>query len=338
MRKITLIIGLCSAFLVQAQNIFREDMGSYTTNVSLSGQGSWTNSQETYGLGNCTAVGCSNSTVVQQTVGYLNWGTANRSVALTPNGDGCGLPFPSQNSGYVYLGFVLRLTDCSYSNYEFIRLSGGNQQTIAMKIYVVKISATQYNVGISKNAGNIVWSSTNYSFNTNQLVILKYGFMSGVSDDLLMLYTNPNINSTEPSLPNALTNTGIDATLEFDHLTINQLSANAPSGRIGLISMARSWSNLKFSALENDTFNAQQFIISQNTSDNSIIIQNGAESDTYDLEFYNSIGQSVYTTSLELATGSTTPIDIKTNLSSGMYLIQITNKEKKKVIKKLMVN
>ena len=27
--------------------------------------------------------------------------------------------------------------------------------------------------------------------------------------------------------------------------------------------MARSWSNLKFSALENDTFNAQQFIISQ---------------------------------------------------------------------------
>ncbi|WP_264510354.1 T9SS type A sorting domain-containing protein [Flavobacterium sp. N1719] len=338
MRKFTLLISFCCAYFVQAQNIFREDMGTYTTNVSLSGQGGWTNSEDTYGLGSCTATSCTNSTVVQQTVGYLNWGTANRSVVLTPNGDGCGMPFTSQSTGYVYLGFVLRLTDCSSTNYEFMRLCGGNLQTVAMKIYVKKLSSTQYNVGISKNAGNIVWSSTNYNFNTNQLIVLKYGFMSGASDDLLLMYTNPNINNTEPSLPNAITNIGDDATSHFDHLIINQLSPNAPSGRIGLISMARSWTTLKFSALENESFTANQFIINQNPIDHTITIQNGAESDTYSLEFYNSIGQRVYTTSVELSNGSVTPIDVNTSLATGMYLVQIINKEKKKVIKKLMVN
>ncbi|MEN9335253.1 MAG: hypothetical protein RLZZ500_240 [Bacteroidota bacterium] len=338
MRKFTLLISLLCAFVLRAQNVFREDMGTYTPNLSLSGQGGWTNSEDTYGLGSCTATSCTNSTVMQQTVGFLNWGTANRSVVLTPNGDGCGMPFTNQNSGYVYLGFVLRLTDCSSTNYEFMRLCGGSLQTVAMKIYVKKISTTQYNVGISKNAGNIVWSSTNYSFNTNQLVVLKYGFMSGVSDDLLMLYTNPNITSTEPSLPNAITNSGNDDSTHFDHLIINQLSPNAPAGRIGLISMARSWTTLKFSALENETFTAQQFIVNQNAADHSIVIQNGTESDTYLLEFYNAMGQEVFSTSLELAQGSSTPIDIRTPLAQGMYLIQITNKEKKKVIKKLMVN
>lgn len=338
MKRITLTLTVLWSVCLFSQNLFREDFGTFNTNQTLSGQGNWTNNASSYGLGSCTGSSCTNSSVVQQTVGYLNWGTANRSVVLTPNGDGCGLPFTTQSSGVFYIGFVLRLTDCSYSSYDFIHLSGSTSQTVALKVHVVKTSATQYNVGLSKYSGNIVWSSTPYTFNTNQLILIKYGFYSGSNDDILMLYTNPNINGTEPSLPNALTNSGGDNSTTVDRIILNQMSPNAPTGRIGLFSMAKSWTTLKFSALENTSFTSQDFSIIQNAQSQSIEVYNGAANDYYEMELYSALGQKMWSSSMELPAESITTLPIGNSLSPGIYFLQINNSNKQKVIKKLMVN
>jgi hypothetical protein len=338
MKRITLTLVLLFAISLHSQNVFREDFSTFNINQSLSGQGNWTNSSNTYGLGSCNGTSCVNSTVAQQTVGYLNWGTANRSVILTPNGDGCGFPFTSQQSGVFYMGFVIRITDCSYTSNDFIHLTGASTQATALKVHIIKTSATQYNIGLSKSSGNIVWSSTPYALNTNQLVILKYTFNPDTNDDILLLHTNPNINNAEPTITSALTNSGVDYTAPIDRMILNQMSPNAPSGRISLFSMGSNWNSLKFSALDNTPFNVQQFGLIHNTQNQTFDLYNGADSGLYEIELFSSLGQKVWSSSIELQSESVTQLAMNTSLTKGMYLMQISNRNNQKVIKKLMVN
>lgn len=273
--------------------------------------------------------------MIQQTVGFLNWGTANRSVELIANGDGCGVPFPAQIAGEIYIGFVLRLSSCAYSSQEFFRISGTSTTTAALKVYVVRLNSSQYSVGISKNSGNIVWSSIPYALNTNQLVVVRYSMFSGGSDDILRLYTNPVVMADEPTLPNALTNNGEDASNTLDRMVINLRNANAPLGRMGLISIAQTWENLRYSALSQTEFNAAQFMAQYDAGE--IAVQNSQESIPATITLYSTLGQSITTTKIILDSG-TTRIQVPSNLSPGMYILHFQDEYKNEFIKKLMVN
>ena len=237
-----------------------------------------------------------------------------------------------------YLGFVLRITDCSYTSTDFIHLKGASTETSAVKVHIIKTSSTQYNIGLSKTTGNIVWSSTPYSLNTNQLVILKYTFNVDANDDVLVLHSNANINNSEPTLSSALTNSGLDYTAPIDRIILNQMSPNAPNGRIGLLSLGSNWNSLKFSALDSANFNTQQFTIIQNTQSQEFEVFNGAESGYYEIELYSSLGQKVGARSLLLESESVTPLAFSTSLAPGIYILQISNSNKQKIIKKLLVN
>ncbi len=335
MKTITLFLLQVVVLSATAQNVFREDFNTYVVNQNLSGQGQWTNAENSYGLGSCSTSNCSNAKVIQQTVGFLNWGTSNRSVELIANGDGCGVPFPTQNAGEIYIGFVLRLTSCAYSSQEFLRISGSSSATAALKVYVVRLNSSQYSVGISKNSGNIVWSSVPFTLNSNQLVVVRYSMFNGGSDDILRLYTNPVVMADEPALPNALTNNGEDVSNTLDRMVINLRNANAPVGRMGLVSIAQTWESLRYSALSQTEFNATQFIAQYEAGE--ITIQNSQASTPATMTLYSTLGQSITTTKINLDSG-TTRIQVPSNLSPGMYILHFQDKYKQEFIKKLMVN
>lgn len=335
MKTITLFLLQVVVLSATAQNVFREDFNTYVVNQNLSGQGQWTNAENSYGLGSCSTSNCSNAKVIQQTVGFLNWGTSNRSVELITNGDGCGVPFPTQNAGEIYIGFVLRLTSCAYSSQEFLRISGSSSATAALKVYVVRLNSSQYSVGISKNSGNIVWSSVPFTLNSNQLVVVRYSMFSGGSDDILRLYTNPVVMADEPALANALTNNGEDVSNTLDRMVINLRNANSPVGRLGLVSIAQTWESLRFSALSQTEFNSQQFVAHYDGGE--IEIQNSQESIPATMTLYSTLGQSIISTKTVLDSG-TTRMQVPSNLSPGMYILHFQDEYKQEFIKKLMVN
>ena len=82
MKKTTLILLLIIPAIALSQNIFKDDLTSYTVGQVLSGQGSWTNDSTTGGLGGCAGVGCTNATVGSQTMSYLNYGSTTKVLNI----------------------------------------------------------------------------------------------------------------------------------------------------------------------------------------------------------------------------------------------------------------
>jgi len=251
-------LQFCFLFLsliVSGQTIFSGDFSGYTSNTPLSGQGIWTNnSSNPGGLGTCAGIGCVNTQVKDFSMSYLNYGSTSKAINILPNGDAVGLAFPAVNSGSVYFSFLLNFSDAvldpnNASSNDFFRVMGGGNYNTLFRLNAFKVG-TNFVLALQKESGAKVFTNS-LNFNTTYLVVLKYTFNPGATDDVVSLYLNPTMSVTEPSTYTIATSSGSNSSefTSIDRMNFRTNWTTIPSGYIGLVNVTSSWNNLLSSSI-----------------------------------------------------------------------------------------
>ncbi|WP_396156229.1 T9SS type A sorting domain-containing protein [Flavobacterium macrobrachii] len=342
MKKILLSIAIAFSLNSNAQNIFRDDFSTYNTGVQLSGQGSWTNNSSNGGSGPCTGAICSNAKVVQQNIGYTGYGSSSKAFSLTPDTDGCGRLFGTTvTSGDLYVGMVINITNAQTSPQDFFRVQNGSFITTTFRVLVQPTSGSTYSIGIRKGdlANPTVYTSNSYNYGTDYLLIFKYTQGAGVNDDTVSLYANPNYLAGESGNNVSATNfAGNDQAGGIDRLVFRQNvgPAGMPTGKVGLVSVARTWEELTFT-LSNNEFTKNSFIITSNQANyGKLNIKSSIASEKVRLSIYNIEGKNIETKLISLNENNN-DITINPIQNKGIYIVEISS-ENNRFTQKIIVN
>jgi hypothetical protein len=339
MKKLLLTLFVLPFVSLNAQSIFRDNLSTYTSNLQLSGQGTWTNnSSNAGGLGNCSGALCTNARVLATSMSYLNYGTSANSLELKPDTDGCGTAFTAATGTNVYVALVLNISNAlAPTPTDFFRVMSGSNSNVAFRLTLQSFGSGFY-VGVSKGNGPVFYYSSPINYNTNHLIVLRYTKAAGTNDDVVRMYINPTVIQSEPATPDMAASTGTDASGNVDRLCFRQNAATGlPTGRAGLISISNSWSALAFPNLSNDQFTKSNFIISSNDVSNGILIVNSElQLDNTTLSIYDLQGRKIESKTISLTTNENT-IAIQPILNSGIYIVEIVSNDKR-FTQKIVVN
>ncbi len=325
MKKKLLLLALLYSFAMFSQSIFQDNLSNYTTGQTLSGQGTWTNNSSGAGTGACTGAICTNAAVVTPGFSYTNYGTSTKSLQLLADTDGCGTMFTSVTSGDMYVGFMINVSSAVTSPNDFFRVNNGNSFVTGFRVFIKTITPNTFTIGISKGgSGNAVVYTTNaYAFNQDCLLILKYSQLAGAADDVLNLYVNPVIANGVPATPDATTNLGTDQSGTIDRLVFKQNATSTPTGRAGLVSVARSWTGLIFPNLSFSQFEKEVFTINGRYAKTGILnINSNTNLENASVSIYSLEGKLLENKNLSLI-DSENSIAINPIQNSGVYIISI---------------
>ena len=325
MKKAAICILLLAFIKGYSQTIFQDNLDNYTVNTQLSGQGTWTNNSSNGGTGACTGALCVNAKVLTPGFNYLNYGTSTKSLQLLSDTDGCGTLFTPVTSGDVYVGFMINVSSAATNPNDFFRVNNGSFTTTTFRVFVKTVSGNTYSLGISKGApGNATVYTTNvYSFNQDYLVILKYSQLAGAADDQLNLYVNPVMANGVPTTPDATTNSGTDQSGNLDRLVFRQNTtvATTPTGRAGLVSVARSWTGLIFPNMAAPSYTAEQLTINASHAKEGIMeFTSEFTAEQTEFSIYNLEGKLLDYKCISLKKG-TNQIAIHPIANAGIYLV-----------------
>jgi hypothetical protein len=118
-------------------------------------------------------------------------------------------------------------------------------------------SGTAFYFGISKGSGGTVWSTGTYSYNTTHLIVLKYNFVAGASNDYCNLFINPAIGGTEPAANLTSASTGTDeVSISGIFLRKGNTAANCPTVQVDGIKVGQTWAQVTPAAGETLTLTA----------------------------------------------------------------------------------
>lgn len=331
---------LSACFATQAQNIFQDDLLMYTTGVDLHGQGTWThNSSAIGGLGAAIGAIPNNADVLNSSVAYLNYGSSSNSLAISPDSDGIGTGFTAVTDGDVYVSFVLNLSNAqANNNSDFFRVMSGSNLNTTFRLYAIN-AGLSFNLAVAKGAnGNPIASSAlSYAYNQDHLVVIKYSQLPGTNDDIVSLYVDPVYANGEPVTTSAITNTGADQSGNLDRLVFRMNWSNGmPTGKAGLISVARTWADLGFIPLANTTFQKEAlFVNAQQAAQGILQIDATQAAEKAQIRILQTNGQIIDEKSASLQTGQN-QWNVRP-LKPGIYLVEITGTQAQRWVQKIMV-
>ena len=345
MKKKLLLLITLSCSLANSQNIFHDNLDTYTTGIDLSGQGTWTNNSSLPGgAGTASASGPGASKVIATGMSYLNYGISANSCDIKINSDACGTPFTLATGNDLYVGLVLNLTTVqANNNSDFFRvLSGGNFYT-SFRMYATP-SGGGFVLGIAKGANGNPISTTTITLNFNQdhLIIFKYSKGAGASDDAVSLYIDPAYANGVPAVADAVASSGsdqIDSVLNgIDRMLFRQNWTNGmPTGRAGLFSVALTWETLTFN-LANTDFNKNTFAISSTEATNGILnIKSIMALEKVALTIYDIQGRKIDSKTISLQE-TINDIAINPIRNAGVYIVEILSEDNQRFTQKIIVN
>jgi hypothetical protein len=339
MKKLLLSSIILFSGIINSQTVFQDNMNAYTVNSQLSGQGSWTNNSSNGGTGSCTGAICTNAQVLTPGFNYLNYGSSSNSVQLLTDTDGCGTLFTPITTGDFYVGLMINASSSTTSPNDFFRVNSGNAFVTSFRVFIKTVTANSFTIGISKGAsGNAVaYTSSSYGFNQDHLLILKYSIQSGASDDTVNLYVNPVIANGVPTSPDATTSSGTDQSSSIDRLVFRQNATATPTGRAGLVSIAKSWTGLIFPNLNAFSFEKNQFEVSSlNIKSGILSIKSNKTIDDAIIKIYDIDGRIIETKETSL-NNQVNDVAIKPIQESGIYIIEIIGENNMKFSQKMIV-
>jgi len=133
---------------------------------------------------------------------YIGSGIGN-AASTGGTSDDVNRAFTSSNSGSLYLSFMYTPTTASTTTDYPVMLattSGASVTSFFAKLYVQKDGSNNLRFGITKTtAASAVYTGYSYSLNTTYLIIIRYDFVSGTTNDIAYLFVNPVIGGTEPT-------------------------------------------------------------------------------------------------------------------------------------------
>ena len=340
--KLLSIVLLIAGF-ANAQNVFNDSFGTYTAAAQLNGQGPWTNNSSLPGgLGTSCSSCAGPALVVANAMSYAGYGSSANSVEIKPNADGCGVQFPGITSQEVYVAMVINLTTVNVSSQDFFRVMSGDNFNTAFRMTLKQVGFG-YDVGIAKaGSGNpTAFTNLNLTLGVDNLVVLRFTQLPGTSDDIVRAFVNPNFLAGEPATADAtmaaLTNSNFsDQSGNVDRMAFRQnWTAGMPTGRVGLVSVAKSWAGLTFS-LSNNQINDIRFGINT-ASINAGKLEITSDTNIQDakISIFDMQGRMIYSKSTIL-TATRNEVDVNPITTSGVYILEITS-EKGKFTQKILV-
>lgn len=149
----------------------------------------------------------------------------------------------AQTNGSIYMSFMLNIISASTIGDYFIHFQ--NQSTFFYgRLYIKNDGAGNLAFAINRGSGTATtYTGFTYSTNTTYLMVIKYTFVSGVTNDVANLFINPVINGTEPAATITSTdNTSADATI-IDKIGVRQ-GANTPTAIIDGFRVSAAWGDV----------------------------------------------------------------------------------------------
>jgi hypothetical protein len=136
--------------------------------------------------------------------GYGSTGVGNAVNLASVEGKDYYRTFGNVNTGTVYLALLLNVTSAAPTGDYFLFMSkdapvGANYMG---RLYA-KSSGSGFQLGIAKSNEAASYASVVLAYNTTHLVVIKYTFVAGTTNDLVDLFINPTTPSAVEGTPAA---------------------------------------------------------------------------------------------------------------------------------------
>lgn len=245
---------IMSVFLFLSFHVISQSQPLFTENFNFPVRDSLENIGQWYATGPSTNKNVKVTSPGLVYTGYPGSGIGNTVfISNESNGDVVLNSFATQNSGTVYLSFMIRvdsLTATATEGFNICLDEAGGNTNFNTRVYVKKINSSTFNIGIRKYDGIIKYSPVVYSKNTTYLVICSYTFINGVSNDIARLYVSTSgVPATEPSVPAAADTAGLDVDNIGDIILNNgflQTGLQGSSVKIDGIRIGTTWTGTLF--------------------------------------------------------------------------------------------
>ncbi|GAB4369786.1 MAG: hypothetical protein Kow0042_11650 [Calditrichia bacterium] len=226
------------------QPIFEENF-DYPAGTNLTNYG-WVNHSGSGSFIQVTAPGLTYS-------GYPSSGIGNAVDVVSGSGsrEDVHHSFPSQNSGSVFVAFMVNVSTASEAGEYFFHFSEDPLSTSFFrgKVFAQRDASNNLAFGIAKgNNVDVVYSGHNYSLNITYLIVMEYVMNSGTTDDEVRLWINPDL-SVSPPTPDVTQTDGSADPSNLGTVALRQSGTNGPVLRIDGIRVGTTWESLSGSTV-----------------------------------------------------------------------------------------
>lgn len=260
--------------------------------------------------------------------GYVNSGIGNM-VRMHNTGQDAYTQFTPSTDGSVYVSFLINVDSVQATGDYFLALLPSTSTTNYTMRTFLKTSGAGYQIGISKSTEAATYAPDTYNLRTTYLVIVKYKFNTGTSndDELSLFIFSGAIPGTEPT-PTIGPITGAQTdSPDIARVALRQGSAsNAAVLNIDGFRMFRNWTNIVgIKPLGNI---AESFALSQNYPNpfnpSTNIKFSIPERGYVVLKVYDLLGREVASILEENYSLGTYEVDFNANgLGSGIYMYRM---------------
>lgn len=238
--KLTLWALLISlGFYANAQQLMTENF-DYTSSSPLTSHG-WTVTAPSSTLPIAT------TTAGLTFSGYTLSGIGNAAQIDTTGQDIYRDLYNSTTAGNLFTSFMLNVSKATATgDYFFAYLPQSSSTNFVGRLYIKAAGTGFYRIGISKQTEAAVYSADSFAYNNTSLVVIKYSYASGNTNDTISVFNFTSALPTAESIP-AVYTVGGNST---DAATIGRLAlrqgsaANAPRLQIDGIRTANTWAEL----------------------------------------------------------------------------------------------
>ncbi len=176
-------------------------------------------------------------------LGYPGAGIGG-AATLTLGDESVMRPFAPQDTGAVYVSFLVRVIDASTtSNTGLFFWLGSIDTTIfnrRLSLYSNKNDTDALRFGLA-SGGGIQFTGYDFELDKTYLVVVRYRFNPGVDDDVLSLWVDPEIDPNEP--PADVTRTVSSDAPEIAEIVLSgeEASNTPPTATIDSIRVNTAW-------------------------------------------------------------------------------------------------
>ncbi len=175
--------------------------------------------------------------------GYAGSGVGN-AATMAASGQDVSRSFTAVTSGSVYAAFLVNVASSTTGGDYFFHLMNFGTTTFRGRVYTRKDAASNnFAFGLGRTNGTPVYTGTTYAPGTTYLVVVKYVYVAGASNDPVELFVNPVPGSAEPGSP-TLSATDADATEPAQLSGVGLRQGGASTGstqQIDGIRVATTW-------------------------------------------------------------------------------------------------
>ena len=133
---------------------------------------------------------------------YTGSGVGN-AASTGGTSDDINKSFTSTNTGSLYMSFMYKPTSASTTtdySVMFGNAAGISVTVFGGKFYVQKDVSNNLRFGITKTtAASANYTGYSYALNTTYLIVIRYDFVAGLTNDVAYLFVNPVLGTTEPT-------------------------------------------------------------------------------------------------------------------------------------------